>query len=101
VTAERLKSTGAPYLPRFKALGAKPLAVYTPLTLLENLGHPLEGAVLIEFPDLATAKSWHESEAYQKVKQIRIGAADAEIFFIDGGMTPPEERMPQTVNALR
>ena len=85
--------------PTFQGFGAKPLAVYTPLTLLENLGHPLEGAVLIEFPDLATARSWYESGAYQKVKQIRIGAADAEIFFIDGGVTPAEERMPQTVNA--
>jgi uncharacterized protein (DUF1330 family) len=85
--------------PTFQGFGAKPLAIYTPLTLLESLGHPLEGAVLIEFSDLATAKSWYESPAYQTTKKIRFGAADAEIFFIDGGMTPSNERMPQTVNA--
>ena len=81
--------------PTFQGFGAKHLAIYTPLTLLENLGHPLEGAVLIEFPDLATAKSWYESPAYQSAKKIRAGATDAEVFFIDGGVTPAKERMPQ------
>ena len=85
--------------PTFQGFGSKPLAIYTPLTLLENLGHPLEGAVLIEFPDLAAAKSWYESPAYQEVKKIRLAAADAEIFLIDGGVTPSKERMPQTVHA--
>jgi hypothetical protein len=41
--------------PSFKGLGAKRLAIYTPLAALEVMG-PLEGAVVIEFPDLATAK---------------------------------------------
>jgi len=85
--------------PTFQGSGARHLAVYTPLTVLEDLGHPLEGAVLIEFPDLAAAKSWYESPAYQKAKAIRLGAADVEIFFIDGGVTPASERMPETVNA--
>ena len=84
--------------PTFQGFGAKPLSVYTPLTLVEHSGHPLEGAVLIEFPDLTAAKSWYESPAYQKVKEIRIGAADAEIFIIDGGVTPLKERMPQTAD---
>ena len=85
--------------PTFQGFGAKHLAIYTPLTLLENLGHPLEGAVLIEFPDLATAKAWYESPAYQEVMKIRLDAADAEIFLIDGGVTPSKERMPQTTHA--
>ena len=55
--------------------------------------------MLIEFPDLATAKSWYESPAYQEVKKIRLAAADAEIFFLDGGVTPSKERMRQTVHA--
>ena len=84
--------------PTFQGFGARPLAVYTPLTLLEHLGRPLEGAVVIEFTDLATAKSWYESPAYQKCKESRIGAADAEIFLIDGGVTPAKQRMPQTLN---
>ena len=81
--------------PTFKDTEMKPLAVYTPLTLLEKL-RPLEGAVLLEFPDVATAKAWYESPAYQKAMQHRIGAADGEVFIIDGGMVPPEDRMPHT-----
>lgn len=83
--------------PTFEGFGTKRLAVYTPLTVLEKMG-PLEGAVVIEFPDVATAKGWYESPAYQKVKQYRNGAADAEIFVIDGGAVAPEDRMPHTKN---
>jgi uncharacterized protein (DUF1330 family) len=83
--------------PTFADTGMKPLAIYTPLTLLEKLG-PLEGVVLLEFPDLATAKAWYEGPAYQKAMQHRIGAADAEIFIVDGGVVPPEDRLPQTKN---
>ena len=79
--------------PTFEGLGAKRLAIYTPLTLLEMMG-PLDGAVVIEFPDVETARSWYESPAYQKAKQHRSGAADVELFIIDGGMVAPEDRIP-------
>ena len=95
---EKLEEYWSAVPPTFQGFAPKPLAIYTPLTLLENLGQALEGAVLIEFPDLATAKSWYESPAYQEVKKIRFGAADAEIFLLDGGVTPSKERMPQTVH---
>src|SRR6476661_9346885 len=83
--------------PTFASFGAKPLAVYTPLTPLESMGR-LEGAVVIEFPDVATAKRWYESPAYQKAIQLRTGAADGELFIIDGGVVPPEDRLPHTKN---
>ena len=79
--------------PTFEGLGAKRLAIYTPLVLLEMLG-PLDGAVVIEFPDVETAKGWYESPAYQDAKKYRNGAADVEIFIIDGGTVLPEDRMP-------
>jgi uncharacterized protein (DUF1330 family) len=79
----------------FEGLGIKVLASYTPLTPLELKG-PLEGAVVIEFPDVATAKRWYESPAYQKAMQLRAGAADAELFIIDGGRCPIEERLLHT-----
>ena len=79
--------------PTFEGLGAKRLAVYTPLILLEMRG-PLVGAVVIEFPDLETAKGWYESPAYQQAKQYRNGAADVEIFIIDGGVVSPKDRLP-------
>jgi uncharacterized protein (DUF1330 family) len=79
--------------PTFDGWGAKFLSVYTPLTPLELMG-PLEGVVLIEFPDVAAAKGWYESPAYQQAKQHRDGAADTEFFIIDGGLVPLEERLP-------
>ena len=79
--------------PTFEGRGAKFLSVYTPLTPLESVGR-LEGVVLIEFPDVAAAKAWYESPAYQKAKQHRDGAADAEFFIIDGGVVPLEDRLP-------
>ena len=53
----------------------------------------LDGVVLLEFPDLAGAKAWYESEAYQEAKKLRDGAADTELFIVDGGMAPPDERL--------
>jgi len=81
--------------PTLAAFGARRVASYTPLTLLEMSG-PLEGAVIVAFPDAATAKSWYESAAYQNAKTLRAGAADAEIFIIEGGAVPAAERMPNT-----
>ena len=83
--------------PTFQGTGAKHLAIYTPLTLLERMGS-LEGAVVIEFPDVVTAKAWYDSPSYEEARRHRIGAADVEIFIIDGGALPVEDRMPQTRN---
>jgi uncharacterized protein (DUF1330 family)/ketosteroid isomerase-like protein len=82
----------------FEGMGIKVLATYTPLTPLELQG-PLAGAVVIEFPDVATARRWYDSPAYQKAKQLRDGAADAELFIIDGGRCPVEERLLHTNRA--
>jgi uncharacterized protein (DUF1330 family) len=77
----------------FEGRGAKVLSSYTPLTPLETVG-PLEGVVLIEFPDVAAAKAWYESPAYQQARQHRDGAADVELFIIGGGKVPLEDRLP-------
>jgi uncharacterized protein (DUF1330 family) len=79
--------------PTFEGRCTKTLANYTPLTPLELMG-PLEGVVLIEFPDVAAAKAWYESPAYQKAKQHLDGTVDAEFFVVDGGKTPVEDRLP-------
>jgi uncharacterized protein (DUF1330 family) len=80
--------------PTFEGLGAKRLAIYTPLTPLALIG-PLEAAFVYEFPDVGTAKRWYESPAYQKARQlVRDGVADIELFIIDGGYIPPAERLP-------
>jgi uncharacterized protein (DUF1330 family) len=83
--------------PTFEGRGAKFLSVYTPLAPLELMGS-LEGVVLIEFPDVAAAKAWYESPAYQKAKHHRDGAADTEFFIVDGGLVPLEDRLPHIKN---
>jgi uncharacterized protein (DUF1330 family) len=83
--------------PTFEGRGAKFLSSYTPLAPLELRGS-LEGVVLIEFPDVAAAKAWYESPAYQEAIQLRDGAADAELFIVDGGFVPLEDRLPHIKN---
>jgi len=47
---------------------------------------------------VAAAKAWYESPAYQKAKQHRDGAADAEFFIVDSGLVPLEDRLPHIKN---
>ncbi len=55
---------------------------------------PVEGVVMIEFPNMEIATRWYESPAYQAVKHFRVGAADIEFIFVESGVVPPERRMP-------
>ena len=40
--------------------------------------------VLIEFPDMATARGWYESDDYAPLKALRQSASDTNIILIDG-----------------
>jgi uncharacterized protein (DUF1330 family) len=40
--------------------------------------------VVLEFPDLATAREWYASEQYQEAKKLRDGAARLNIVAVDG-----------------
>jgi uncharacterized protein (DUF1330 family) len=40
--------------------------------------------VVIEFPDLATAREWYESEDYAPLKALRQSASDTRIILVDG-----------------
>jgi len=40
--------------------------------------------VILEFPDLETAKKWYESPEYQKVKGLRDGAANLRMVAVQG-----------------
>jgi uncharacterized protein (DUF1330 family) len=54
----------------------------------------VEAVVAIEVPDMDAARRWYKSEAYQAVKKVRDGAADIQIVLVDGGVVPPDRRMP-------
>ena len=40
--------------------------------------------VVIEFPDMAAARGWYESEDYAPLKALRQAASDTNIILIDG-----------------
>jgi uncharacterized protein (DUF1330 family) len=40
--------------------------------------------VILEFPDLETAKTWYASEGYQEAKKLREGAARLNMVAVEG-----------------
>ena len=78
----------------FAGTGATPLAVYTPFKQIEGQD-PVQGMVVIEFPDTVTAERWYSGPGYQAAKKYREGAADIDLIFVEGGVVKaPELRMP-------
>jgi uncharacterized protein (DUF1330 family) len=63
----------------------KPLAFYGAKETLEGL--EADGAVILEFPDMAAAKAWYESPAYQAAKVHRLAGADYRVILVEG-VTP-------------
>jgi uncharacterized protein (DUF1330 family) len=59
-----------------------PLAFYGALTHLE--GDPAEGVVILQFPDVAAAKAWYESPAYQAALVHRKLGADYRVMIVEG-----------------
>jgi uncharacterized protein (DUF1330 family) len=53
------------------------------LTVLEGDWQPSR-LVVLEFENLAAAKRWYESEAYQEAKQLRVGAAHLRVVAVQG-----------------
>jgi uncharacterized protein (DUF1330 family) len=60
----------------------QPLAIYGVLDQLE--GDPIEGAVIIEFPDMVAARTWYDSPAYQAALKYRRAGSTSKAFFIEG-----------------
>ncbi|MET0661102.1 MAG: DUF1330 domain-containing protein [Steroidobacteraceae bacterium] len=68
--------------PRARTPEMKILSAYGKTKVVE--GDAIEGVVLLEFPDMAAADRWYESEAYQKAREHRLGAVDLQLIFITG-----------------
>ncbi|HCR98770.1 MULTISPECIES: DUF1330 domain-containing protein [Halomonas] len=60
----------------------KPLAFYGDFEVME--GSDMEGAVILRFPDMAAARAWYQSDAYQEARQHRFQGADYRVFIVDG-----------------
>jgi uncharacterized protein (DUF1330 family) len=53
------------------------------LAVLEGDWQPTR-LVMLEFEDLASAKRWYESDAYQEAKKLRVGAAHLRVVAVRG-----------------
>jgi uncharacterized protein (DUF1330 family) len=60
----------------------KPLAAYGAFEQLE--GGAIEGAVILEFPDMAAARAWYDSPSYQAALKFRHAGSSSKAFFIEG-----------------
>lgn len=60
----------------------KPIAYYGDMEVLE--GELQEGAAILEFPDMAAARRWYESSAYQQAKPHRNAGADCTVLLVNG-----------------
>lgn len=58
------------------------LAFYGQYEVLE--GSDIEGAVLVRFPDMAAARQWYNSPAYQNAMKHRQKGANYRVLLIDG-----------------
>lgn len=58
------------------------LAHYGDFEVLE--GQASEGVVLLKFPDMAAARAWYHSPAYQAAKVHRLKGAEYRVILVDG-----------------
>lgn len=61
---------------------ARPLAAYGACETLE--GAPVEGTVIVQFPDMAAARAWYDSPSYQAAVKHRYAGADYRVFITEG-----------------
>ncbi|UWQ21168.1 DUF1330 domain-containing protein [Jannaschia sp. W003] len=66
----------------FERFGARVLARGGEVVGLEGESRPRN--VVIEFPDMATARACYDSEEYQAARRHREGAGDAQIMLLEG-----------------
>jgi uncharacterized protein (DUF1330 family) len=67
--------------PAAKGHPLKPLALYGKYEMLE--GPAIEGAVVLEFPSVETAKTYYDSPAYQDAIKHRFLGADYRVFIVE------------------
>src|SRR5262245_11589715 len=68
--------------PTFEGHAAQILVGNGGMTPLE--GECPDGVVVIEFPDVAAARAWYESPAYQAVVGERLAATEGRVVIVEG-----------------
>lgn len=72
---EEIDATLAPFDGRFVIHGGRPEV---------KEGTDVGTLIVIAFPDLASARSWYDSPAYQKIIGYRTRNAEGVVFLLDG-----------------
>lgn len=58
------------------------LATYGEYETLE--GPPIEGVVILQFPDMTSARDWYYSDAYQNAAKHRFAGAEYHATIVNG-----------------
>lgn len=83
-TYERYKQLAPPSI---KAYGGRYIARGGRTETLEGTWSPAR-LVMLEFPDLDTARAWAASPEYAEAKALRQSAARSEMLLVEGLATP-------------
>ncbi|TYK52333.1 DUF1330 domain-containing protein [Actinomadura decatromicini] len=90
VYMERIQATMEPFGGRFLVHASD----------AEVLEGTLEGGyVLVEFPDMATARAWYASDAYREILRMRTDHMEGTVVLLDG--VPEDYDATRTAAALR
>ncbi len=81
---EAYKKYAAAAGPAAEKFGGKFLSRGGELTGLENHEDDGKRVVIIEFPDVKTAKAWYDSPEYQAAIKLRENAAFGRFMIVDG-----------------
>ncbi|MFK3796947.1 DUF1330 domain-containing protein [Pseudomonas sp. NPDC088444] len=63
------------------------VAFYGALDVLE--GPTAEGAAILRFPDMAAARAWYDSPAYQAAREHRLKGAQYRMLLVEGSDVVP------------
>lgn len=70
-------------LETIQAFGGRFLARGGAVEVKEGEWHP-KRLVLLEFPDMATARRWYDSQAYQAILPYRKESAKTDLLLVEG-----------------
>ena len=74
--------------PVIEQFGGRYLVIGGPVQVVEGSYQPVF-PVMIEFPAMADARRWYDSEEYRELKGLRLSATVSNAFFMEG---PPASR---------
>lgn len=63
------------------------VAFYGRLEVME--GPSAEGVAILRFPDMAAARAWYDSPAYQEARQHRLRGANYRMLLVEGSDVAP------------